>query len=346
MRYRHLGRTGLRISQLALGVANFGERWGHGAAEADAQTIYRAYREAGGNVIDTASNYQFGESEEITGRLIVDDRADIVLSTKFTLGASPSEGLQNTGNSRRALVQSVEASLKRLGTDQIDILWAHFPDAVTPIDEIARGFEDVVRSGMVLYTGLSNFPAWRVSAAVTLAEARGWIAPSAVQFEYSLAERTADRDIIPMAEAYDLTRFGWSPLGGGLLTGKYRRGEEGRLQKLGVVIRREDSDRTIAALDAVIAIAEQSNATPGQIALAWSLHRGVLPLLGPRTPEQLADNLGALGVTLTSEQLALLESSSAISLGFPHEINAAEGSRSNVTAGRDHEIEAPERPVR
>lgn len=334
MRYRHLGRTGVRVSQLALGVANFGGRWGHGATEEDGRTIYRAYREAGGNFIDTASNYQFGESEEITGRLIAQERNDVLLSTKYTLAASPNEGLQHTGNSRRNLVQSVEASLRRLGTDRIDMLWVHFPDEVTPIDEIARGFEDLVRLGKVLYTGISNFPAWRVSAAVTLAEARGWAAPSAVQFEYSLAERTADREIIPMAKAYDLTPFGWSPLGGGLLTGKYRRGEEGRLQKLGIVVRKEDDDRTAATLDAVIAVAEELHATPSQVALAWSLGRGVLPLLGPRTPDQLADNLGALDVALTPDQLARLEKASAIPLGFPHEMNGSAGTRSNVTAGR------------
>jgi len=335
MHYRHLGRTGLRISQLALGVANFGGRWGHGASREDADRIYRQYREAGGNFVDTASNYQFGESEEITGGLIGDDRNDVIVSTKFTLAASPVEGLQHTGNSRRALVQSVEASLARLGTDRIDVLWVHFPDGATPIDEIARGLEDIVRSGKVLYTGLSNFPAWRVSAAVTLAEARGWIAPSAVQFEYSLVERTADRDIIPMADAYGLTPFGWSPLGGGLLTGKYRRGEEGRLQKLGIVIRKEDDDRTTATMDEVIAVAHETGATAGQIAIAWSLQRGVLPLLGPRTPEQLADNLGALDVTLTTEHLERLELASAISLGFPHDMNAGQANRDNVSGGKD-----------
>lgn len=341
MQYRHLGQTGLRISQLALGVANFGSRWGHGASEEDAKAIYTRYRGAGGNVIDTASNYQFGESEETTGALIAQDRDDIVLSTKYTLAASPSEGLQHTGNSRRNLIQSVEASLRRLRTDRIDLLWAHFPDTVTPIDEIVRGFEDLVRAGKVLYTGFSNFPAWRVSAAVVLAEARGWIAPAAVQFEYSLVERTADRDIIPMARAYGLTPFGWSPLGGGLLTGKYRRGEEGRLQKLGVVIRKEDDDRTTATLDALIAIAADMGKTPGQIALAWSLHRGILPLLGPRTPQHLADNLGALDITLGEDALARLEQASAIALGAPHDLISGDGHRAMVTGGHQAAVDWP-----
>lgn len=346
MLYRHLGQTGLRISQLALGVANFGQRWGHGAPPDAARAIYRLYREAGGNLIDTASNYQFGESEEITGQLIADERDDIVLSTKYTLAASPAEGLQHTGNSRRNLVQSVEASLRRLKTDRIDVLWVHFPDAVTPIDEIARGFEDLVRSGKVLYTGFSNFPAWRVSAAVTLAEARGWIAPAAVQFEYSLVERTAEREIIPMAAAYGLTAFGWSPLGGGLLTGKYRRGEEGRLQKLGVVIRKEDDERTSATLDAVIAIAQELGATPGQVALAWAIGRDILPLLGPRTVEQLQDNLGALAITLSADQRGRLDRVSAVPLGFPHAMNAAESNQANVTGGHHAGVALLGRAVR
>lgn len=346
MRYRLLGRTGLRISGLALGAANFGSRWGHGSSEEDARTIYRRYREAGGNVIDTASVYQFGESEEITGRLIADDRDDVIVSTKYTLAASPNGGLQHSGNSRRSLVQAVEGSLKRLGTDRIDLLWTHYPDGFTPIDEIARGLEDIVRSGKVLYTGLSNFPAWRVAGAVTIAEERGWIAPAAVQFEYSLAERTADRELIPMADAYGLTAFGWSPLGGGLLTGKYRRGEEGRLQKLGVVIRKEDNDRTIATVDTVIAIAEEAGVSPGQVALAWALHRGVLPLLGPRTPDQLEDNLGALDLVLTEPQIARLEEASAIALGFPHEMNATERTRNSLTAGRDLLIDRAAVPLR
>lgn len=346
MHYRLLGHTGLRISRVALGTANFGSRWGYGAAEDDASLIYRSYREAGGNLIDTANNYQLGQSEEIVGRLIATDRDEVVLSTKFTLGSHQSAGLQSTGNSRRSLVQSVDASLKRLATDRIDVLWVHYPDEATPIGEIMRGLEDIVRSGKVLYTGFSNFPAWRVAGAATLAEERGWVAPAAIQFEYSLVERTAEREIIPMAQAFGFTPFAWSPLGGGLLTGKYRRGEEGRLQGLGMVIRQEDDQRATATMDAVIEIAASLGKTPGQIALAWSLHRGVLPLLGPRTPAQLADNLGALDIVLDAEQMNRLDSVSAIPLGFPHEMNATQSTRDNVSGGHSTLIYPAERSPR
>lgn len=345
MRYRHLGRTGLRVSNLALGVANFGQGWGHGATEEAAGLIYGRYRDAGGNFIDTASNYQNGQSEEITGRLIAADRGDIILSSKYALPSSSQAGLHLTGNSRKALTQSVEASLRRLNTDRLDVLWVHYPDAVTPVEEIARGLEDAVRSGKVLYTGFSNFPAWRVAGAATIAEHRGWIAPAAVQFEYSLAERTAEREIIPMAEAYGLTPFGWSPLGGGLLTGKYRRGEEGRLQKLGIVIRQEDDQRTIAAVDAAVAVAAELGVTPGQVAIAWVLQRGILPLLGPRTPEQLDDNLGAVALTLEADQIRRLDEASGITLGFPHEMNAGAGTREMLTGGRSALVDAAA-PVR
>jgi aryl-alcohol dehydrogenase-like predicted oxidoreductase len=334
LRYRILGRTGLRVANLALGTGNFGTGWGHGASEDDARAIYEAYRDAGGNFIDTASNYQFGESEQIVGRLIAADRDDVVVATKSTLAASPDGGLQQTGNSRRAMVQSVEASLRRLGTDRVDLLYVHFPDEVTPIDEIARALDDLVRSGKVLYTGLSNFPAWRVATAATLAEARGWSPVSAVQFEYSIVERTAERELIPMAEAFGLAALGWSPLGGGLLTGKYRAGATGRLQALGVVIQKEDDERKARTLDAVIGVAESLGVTPGQVALAWIIGRGVLPMLGPRTPQHLAENLGALAVALSPEHLARLEEASAIPLGFPHEMNAGSGTRASVAGGR------------
>jgi aryl-alcohol dehydrogenase-like predicted oxidoreductase len=337
MQYKFLGRTGLRVSELALGTANFGTRWGHGAEEPVAAEIYRRYRDAGGNVIDTASNYQAGESEEVVGRLIRSDRSDVVLATKFSL--SPQHGLIGGGNSRRAMVQSVEESLGRLGTDRIDLLWVHYPDEATPIDELMRGLDDVVRSGKVLYVGLSNFPAWRVSAAAMLAEHRGWVSVAAVQLEYSLVERTSERDLLPMAHAFGMGVFGWSPLGGGLLTGKYRRGETGRLQALGVVIHEEDDARKKATVDTVLEVANQAGATPGQVAIAWARGRGVLPILGPRKPEHLDDALQACDVTLSAEQLGRLDAASAIPLGFPHDMNAGDRTRDMLTGGNGARID-------
>lgn len=323
MRYRVFGNTGLRVASLALGTGNFGKGWGYGADQEEARTIYSRYREAGGNFIDTADQYQFGQSEAMLGEFIAAERDDIVLASKFSLGDSPTAGLQRTGNSRKAMFSSVEASLKRLKTDRIDLLWVHMPDGVTPIDEIARGLDDLIRAGKVLYAGLSDFPAWRVATAATLAELRGWAPISAVQLEYSLVERSAERELLPMAAAFNLGTVCWSPLGGGLLTGKYRKGETGRAQGLGVVIHGESDQRKTATVDAVLAIAAETSHSPGQVAIAWVLAKGALPIIGPRTAEQLADNLAALEVCLTDEQLQRLDAASAITLGFPHDMVAA-----------------------
>ena len=344
MRYRIFGRTGLRVSSLALGTGNFGKGWGYGADTEAARCIYTQYREAGGNFIDTADQYQFGQSESMLANFIAAEREDLVLATKFSLGDIPDAGLQRTGNSRKAMVQSVEASLRRLNTDRIDLLWVHMPDGVTPMEEIARGFDDLIRSGKVLYAGLSDFPAWRVAAGATLAELRGWAPISAVQLEYSLVERSVERELLPMAAAFDLGVVGWSPLGGGLLTGKYRKGETGRAQGLGAVIHSESDARKTATLDTVLAIAGETGLPPGQIAIAWVLSRGVLPIIGPRTEQQLTDNLAALDVVLSTAQLERLDAASAIAPGFPHEVVAA--SAPGLAGGKRELIDWPARVVR
>lgn len=344
MRYRIFGNTGLRVSSLALGTGNFGKGWGYGSDLDEARKIYNGYREAGGNFIDTADQYQFGQSESMLGDFIATERDEIVLATKFSLGASPDAGVLRSGNSRKAMLSSVEASLKRLKTDRIDLLWVHMPDGVTPIDEIVRGLDDLIRSGKVLYSGLSDFPAWRVATAATLAELRGWSAISAVQLEHSLVERSAERELLPMAAAFNLGTVGWSPLGGGLLTGKYRKGETGRAQGLGAVIHDESSERKTTTVDSVLAIAEETGHTPGQIAIAWVLAKGTLPIIGPRTPEQMADNLGSADVHLTADQLEHLNAVSAITLGFPHDVVAASGP--SLAGGKADLIDATNRVVR
>jgi aryl-alcohol dehydrogenase-like predicted oxidoreductase len=230
------------------------------------------------------------------------------------------------------MVQSVEASLRRLKTERIDLLWVHMPDGVTPIEEIARGLDALVRSGKILYSGLSDFPAWRVATAATIAELRGWAPISALQLEYSLVERTVERELLPMASGFGLGTVGWSPLGGGLLTGKYRKGETGRKQGLGVVIHDESDERKTAVVDTVLAISQESGVAPGQIAIAWVLSKDVLPIIGPRTLAQLTDNLAAADVVLNPEQIARLDTASAVPLGFPHELIDGP-SRRNVLAG-------------
>lgn len=344
MHYRVFGRTGLRVSSFALGAGNFGTGWGYGASRDEAQKIYARYREAGGNFIDTADQYQFGQSEEMLGSFIASERDDVVLATKFSLGDSVDSGLQRTGNSRKAMTQSVEASLRRLKTDRIDLLWVHMPDGVTPVDEIARGLDGLVRSGKILYAGFSDFPAWRTATAVTLAEQRGWAPIAAVQLEYSLVERTAERELLPMAAAFGLGTVSWSPLGGGLLTGKYRKGETGRAQGLGAVIHSESDARKTAAVDAVLAVAQESGLSAGQVAIAWVLAKGTLPILGPRTLGQLVDNLASADAALSAEQMRRLDDASAIALGFPHEVVA--GSAPRLAGGKAKQTEALVHPVR
>lgn len=313
MIYRTFGRTGLRVSNIALGVASFGTRWGHGADEVESAAILNAYAEAGGNIVDTADIYQFGESEEILGRLLRGRREDFVLATKFTNGAVPNPDRLVTGNSRKSMVASVEASLKRLDTDRIDLYWVHHPDGLTPSEEIVRGLDDLARAGKILYAGLSNFPAWRVARAVTLAELTRAVPIAAVQFEYSLVHRAPEVDQIPAAEALGLAQMVWSPLGGGMLTGKYRRGETGRAEALGGrVFQAENSDQRTAIVDTVLSIAEALAVTPDQVAIAWAALRGAFPLIGPRTPAQLTSNLGAASLTLAPEHLAALEAVSAL----------------------------------
>jgi aryl-alcohol dehydrogenase-like predicted oxidoreductase len=351
MRYKLFGRrTGLRVSELVLGAGNFGTRWGHGAERGEAKKVFDAYVEAGGNFIDTADTYQFGESEELVGDFIATDRDYFVLATKYTLGTTANDGISRTGNSRKNMVRSVEGSLKRLKTDRIDLYWAHFADGVTPTEEILRAFDDLVRAGKIHYAGLSNFPAWRISRADLLAELRGWAFIAGIQIEYSLAQRTADRELLPMAEALGLGAALWSPLGGGFLTGKYRLSDEGRLNtRLGVLVHTEKTARETAILDAVLAVAKEVGASPTEIAIAWMLHKAaksttsLIPILGSRTREQLDATLGALDVKLSSEQVARLDVVSAIPLGTPHEqIN---GSVPAMAGGKPELLEVPVIPA-
>jgi aryl-alcohol dehydrogenase-like predicted oxidoreductase len=340
MRYKLFGRgTGLRVSELALGTGTFGTRWGYGSGPDEARRVFDGYVEAGGNFLDTADTYQMGQSEELVGQFITGRRDDFVLATKFTLGVRPDSPLLAVGNNRKSMVRSVEASLMRLNTDRIDLYWVHMPDGVTSSEELMRGLDDLVRAGKVLYVGLSDFPAWRVARAATIAELRGWAPVVGLQTEYSLVERTPDRELLPMAQALGLGIVGWSPLGGGLLSGKYRRGEQGRATSFARLIHHEDDPRKTATVDALVAIAEESGAKASQVALAWMSTRGVIPILGPRTPEQLAENLGATSVTLSAQQIARLDAASAVALGFPHEMLATDAQRARLAGGMPDRVE-------
>jgi aryl-alcohol dehydrogenase-like predicted oxidoreductase len=347
MRYKLFGRhSGLRVSELVLGASNFGTRWGHGADPQESRRIFDRYAETGGNFIDTADTYQAGESEELLGGFLEGRREDFVLATKYTLGANPNGGILVTGNSRKAMIASVEASLRRLKTDRIDLYWLHFADGVTPVDEIVRGFDNLARAGKILYAGLSDFPAWRVAHAATIAELRGLAPVAGLQVEHSLVERTTEQELLPMAQALGLGVVAWSPLGGGLLTGKYRRGENGRAQGFGGrVFQAENSPQRAAILDTLLALAKDIGATPSQVAIAWVAAKGSLPIIGPRSVVQLEDNLAAVNLTLTAEQIARLDEVSAVPEIFPYSLLSNHEYRQRIAGGRLDKLDLPATPV-
>ncbi|WP_413711687.1 aldo/keto reductase [Rhizobium sp. Rhizsp82] len=347
MRYKLFGEhSGLRVSELLLGTGNFGTRWGHGADLEESRRILDSYAEAGGNFLDTANGYQFGEAEEILGSLLEGRRDDFVLATKFTMRTNPESGILATGNSRRAMVVSVEESLKRLKTDRIDLLWAHASDGVTPVEEVVRGFDDLVRAGKILYGGLSDFPAWRVSRAATISEIRGMVPIVGLQVEYSLVERTTEQELLPAGFGLGLGVVAWSPLGGGMLTGKYRNGESGRREGFrGNVFQEENTPQRSAILDAVVKIAGEANVTPSEVAIAWVASKGVLPIIGPRTVAQLKNNLAAAKLRLTGEQISRLDQVSAIPLVFPYTVLNNHGTRELYTGGKAELFDRPVRPV-
>ena len=346
MRYRLFGRgTGLRVSEFALGCGMFGTRWGYGADPDEARKMFETYLDAGGNFLDGSDSYQAGQSEELLGDFIGKKRNDVLLTTKFTMGGNATNGLLAVGNSRKNMITSVESSLRRLKTDRIDLLWAHVPDGVTSTDELMRGLNDLVSSGKVLYVGLSNFPAWRVSRAATIAELRGWAPLVGLQVEYSLVERTADRDLLPMANALGIGTLGWSPLGGGLLTGKYRRGEEGRATSFGRLIHAETDAIKVATIDAVLEIAEEAGVEPTAVALAWIRTRGVIPILGPRTNDQLLSNLAAGDFILDGSQEERLTLASASPLGFPHDMLAQPSQRARLSGGMPDMVDHTQVPI-
>ena len=322
MRYRLLGRSGLRVSEAALGTMTFGEDWGWGASEDECRRIFERYAEAGGNFVDTANNYTDGSSERIVGGLVAAERERFVVATKYTLTTRPDDPNAG-GNHRKNLVQSLEASLRRLGTDYVDLLWLHMRDGITPIDEIVRALDDQVRLGKVLYVGISDSPAWLVAQANTLADLRGWSPFVAVQLPYSVSDRDAERDVFPMAAALGLAVTAWGILGAGVLTGKPA--EERRWPEDGV------SERTDNLVSVLRDVAEKHDCTPAQAAIAWLLTRPappvVFPILGARTEAQIVENLAGVDLTLDQEALARLDDAGRPQLGFPRSFLESRGVR-------------------
>ena len=316
--YRPLGRSGLLVSPLALGTMTFGNAsWG--SSETEAAAVFDAYTEAGGQFVDTANVYSGGRSEEIVGRLVAERglRDRIVLATKYSF--STDAGNPNAGGmGRKNMVQALEASLRRLGTDYVDLYWMHAYDGITPAEELAESLAQVVRSGKARYVGLSDVPAWFAARVVSVAEARGLPAPVALQEEYSLVARRVEHESVPAAQALGLGVVPWSPLAGGFLTGKYTRDgrDAGRLGGANPFGDTKFTDANWGTLDVLRRVADEAGASPAQTALAWALARpGVASvIIGARTPEQLAGNVAALGVALTPEQTAALDAASAASV--------------------------------
>ena len=323
MRYKLLGTSGLRVSELCLGTMSFGDAWGFGADEKEAHRILDAFAEAGGNFIDTANQYHEGQSEEILGSFLGPDRDRFVVATKYTLAMRPGDP-NAAGNSRKNLRASVEASLRRLCTDHLDLLWVHAWDYATPVEEVMRGLDDLVSAGKVDYVALSDAPAWIASQANTLAALRGWSPFVALQVEYSLIERTADRELLPVAEAFGLSVTAWAPMGAGILTGKYTRGASTLPEdsRRAAANQARLTERNLQIAREVDRVADDLGATSAQVAVAWVRQRGrwVIPILGVRTLEQLQELLGGLDLELPAEHLARLGDASRIELGFPYEL--------------------------
>jgi aryl-alcohol dehydrogenase-like predicted oxidoreductase len=318
MQYKLLGRSGLRVSELALGTMTFGEEWGWGASAAESRQMFEAYARACGNFLDTANRYTEGTSEKLVGEFTSGDREHWVVATKYTLFMRRDDP-NFSGNHRKNMVQSLEASLRRMKTDYVDVFWVHAWDFTTPVEEVMRALDDLVRAGKILYVGISDTPAWIVARANTMAELRGWTRFVGLQIRYSLIDRAAERDLLPMARALDLAVTPWSILGAGVLSGKYNADtppEEGRAKEGAATV-----ERNLRIAAAVMEIANEVGCSPSQVAIAWvSRQPGVIvPLLGARNLKQLEDNLGARQVQLTREQLGRLDELSQTDLGFPHD---------------------------
>ncbi len=329
--YRLLGRSGLRVSPLSLGTMTFGMPAGWGSTDEDAAAMVDMYFDRGGNFIDTANFYGAGGSETVLAGMIKDRRSRLVLSTKYSLTMNPGDP-NASGNQRKNMVQAVEASLKRLGTDYIDLLYMHVWDRRTPAEEVLRAFDDLVRAGKILYAGISDTPAWQISRLQSIADLRGWSPLVALQIPYSLAERTVEREFMPMAQEMGLGVCPWSPLAGGVLSGKYANVDLGAMAtaEFGDLDSREKinfatgllNERTLGIAAVVGQVAEELGCTSSQVALAWTLLEPavVSPLIGARTLAQFEDNLGALAVEFSAEQLQRLQEASAIEPCFPQEM--------------------------
>ncbi|MEO1037314.1 MAG: aldo/keto reductase [Pseudomonadota bacterium] len=326
LKYKFFGRSGLRVSEICLGTMSMGQDWPFGADEPTSHDILSAYRDRGGNFLDTADKYHNGQTEEFIGRWLGAERHKMVVATKYTLSMDHADP-NASGNQRKHMMHAVEESLRRLNTDYIDLLWVHAYDKDTPIDETMRGLDDLIRQGKVTYIGMSDAPAWVISAANTMAELRGWTQFVGIQAEYNLLTRDLERDLIPMSHHFDLGVTAWAPLAGGVLTGKYTRAVENDSQrKAGNEQRGRDSEASLAVAREVDNIADDLGVSSTQVAIAWVLAQGyrLFPIAGARKVTQIEDTMAATDVTLPSDAMARLDELTQIKLGFPHEFLASD----------------------
>jgi len=341
--FRLLGRSGLRVSPLCFGTMTMGQHREWATPPDECRRLIDIYADAGGNFLDTANIYH---SEEIVGECLEGRRDKFVVSTKYTFSMDK-EDANYGGNNRKSLKRGVEDSLRKLKTDYIDLLFVHFWEFRTPIEELMRGLDDVIASGKVLYIAASNFPAWKIAEANTIADLRGWNRFIGVQARYSLVERTVERDMIPMTMDLGLTVLPWGPLGSGVLSGKYSSDDREGADKVEAdgtrrpqVVKTGLTDRNLAIVSEVDAVAKELGASHSQVALRWLMQKpgAPLPVVGARTAEQLGDNLGAVNIALSEDQMSRLDEVSEIDLGYPHDIyQRIQFMRGAVDGGHDIE---------
>lgn len=314
MQYQLLGKSGLKVSQLCLGTMGFGTEWGWGLSSEDSHQILKHFVDAGGNFIDTANRYTEGSSEKIIGDFISSDRDHFVIATKYSLHDNQTN-VNASGNNRKNMIRSVEQSLKRLKTEYIDLLYLHIWDRLTPIEEVMMGLDHLVRQGKVHYIGISDTPAWVISQAQTLAEFNAWSQFISLQVEYSLLQRTPERELIPMAKHFGMTVMPWAPLAGGALTGKYLKGDRGRIKDGSSRL----NERAENITKTVVAIAEELGVPASHVALSWIRQQGFscIPIVGATKLSQLDENIKSLELVLSVEHLEKLKVVSQIELGFP-----------------------------
>ena len=330
MNYKLFGQSGLRVSELCLGTMGFGTEWKWGADKEASKQIFDAYAKAGGNFLDTANRYTEGTSEKFLGEFVASNRDHFIVATKYSLRDRAGD-LNFAGNHRKNLMRSVRESLKRLNTDFIDVLWVHAWDSWTTTEEIMKGLEDLVSRGLVHYIGVSDTPAWVVSQANTMAQLRGWAQFVGLQIEYSLIQRTVEPELMPMAKAFGMTVTPWAPLAGGALTGKYLKGDKGRLPDTSIRL----GERSTLITKKVVEIADRLGVTASQVAINWTRqhkNQSVIPIVGATKVSQMEDVLGCLNFELPVEAAKELDEISKIDLPFPQKF-FVEGAVQDVLYG-------------